>query len=203
MEVNKFSGKTYDEALKKALKTLNANENEVIIFSEEKKAGLFKGTVYELTVTPLTEIVEYIKNYLDSILSAMELKVTYETKIRDKKIEIKMYSDDNPILIGKGGKTLTNLQIVVRQAVKVQFGTAPSITLDVENYKDKQIMYLEKTARRLAKEVAKTKIAIEMDNMNSYERLAVHNALTNFKGVYTESVGEEPNRHVVIKPKED
>lgn len=203
MEVNKFSGKTYDEALKKALKTLNANENEVIIFSEEKKAGLFKGTVYELTVTPLTEIVEYIKNYLDSILSAMELKVTYETKIRDKKIEIKMYSDDNPILIGKGGKTLTNLQIVVRQAVKVQFGTAPSITLDVENYKDKQIMYLEKTARRLAKEVTKTKIAIEMDNMNSYERLVVHNALTNFKGVYTESVGEEPNRHVVIKPKED
>ena len=36
--------------------------------------------------------------------------------------------------------------------------------------------------------------------MNSYERRLVHNALTNFKGVYTESIGEEPNRCVVIKP---
>ena len=39
--------------------------------------------------------------------------------------------------------------------------------------------------------------------MNSYERRIVHNALTNFKGVYTESEGEEPNRYVVIKPKKD
>ena len=39
--------------------------------------------------------------------------------------------------------------------------------------------------------------------MNSYERRIIHNALSNFKGVYTESEGEEPNRCVVIKPKED
>ena len=42
-----------------------------------------------------------------------------------------------------------------------------------------------------------------MENMNSYERRIVHNVLTNFKGVITESEGEEPNRHVVVKPKED
>lgn len=39
--------------------------------------------------------------------------------------------------------------------------------------------------------------------MNSYERRVVHNALVNYKHVYTESVGEEPNRCVVVKPKED
>ena len=39
--------------------------------------------------------------------------------------------------------------------------------------------------------------------MNSYERRIIHNVLTNFKGVYTESEGEEPNRYVVIKPKEE
>ncbi len=43
-----------------------------------------------------------------------------------------------------------------------------------------------------------------MDSMNSYERRIVHNVLTNNKKkVYTESVGEEPNRCVVIKPRED
>ena len=64
-------------------------------------------------------------------------------------------------------------------------------------------MYLEKTAKRIAREVSETKIAVELDNMNSYERLIVHNAVAEFKDVYTVSVGEEPNRHVIIKPKEE
>ncbi len=203
MEVNKFSGKSYDETLKLALQKLNANEDEVIIYSEEKKGGLFKSSVFELTVTPLTDVVEYVKEYLSGVLSSMGLTVTYETKIRDRQIQVKMYSDDNPILIGKQGRTLSCLQVIVRNAVKVKFGATPYISLDVENYKDKQIMYLEKTAKRLAKEVAHTKVAVEMDNMNAYERLVVHNALANFKGIYTESTGEEPNRHVVIKPKDE
>lgn len=203
MEVNRFSGKSYDETLKLALQTLNANEDEVIIYSEEKKSGLFKSTTYELTVTPLTDIVEYIKDYLNGVLTAMGLNVSFETRIRDRQIQVKMYSDDNPILIGKQGRTLSCLQTVVRQAVKAQFGATPYVSLDVENYKDKQIMYLEKTAKRIAKEVVRTKVAVEMDNMNAYERLVVHNALADFKGIYTESTGEEPNRHVVIKPKEE
>ena len=203
MEVNKFSGKSYDETLKLALQTLNANEDEVIIYSEEKKGGLFKSTTYELTVTPITDIVEFVKEYLTDILTSMGLTVTFETKIRDRQIQVKMYSDDNPLLIGKAGRTLSCLQIIVRGAVKVKFGATPYISLDVENYKDKQIMYLEKTAKRLAKEVSRTKVEVEMDNMNAYERLVVHNVLANFKGVYTESVGEEPNRHVVIKPEKE
>ena len=202
MEVNRFSGKDYDETLKLALDTLGVSESDVIIYKEEKKVGLFKGNVYELIVTPLTDVIEYLKEYLSDILKPMGIEVTYETKIRDKQIQIKMYSNDNPILIGKQGRTLSSLQVICRQAAKTKFGTLPYISLDVENYKDKQLMYLEKTARRIAKEVSQTKIPVEMDNMNSYERLVVHNAVSKFDAVYTESVGEEPNRHVVIKPKE-
>ena len=139
---------------------------------------------------------------LEETLNKMGLEVTFESKIRDRQIQIKMYSNDNPLLIGKGGKNLAALQTIVRQAAKTKFMVSPYISLDVENYKDKQIMYLEKTAKRIAKEVSQTKIPVEMDNMNSYERLVVHNAVAKFDGVYTESVGEEPNRHVVIKPKE-
>ena len=202
MEVNRFSGKDYDETLKLALETLGLSENEVIIYKEEKKGGLFKGNIYELIVTPLTDVIEYIKDYLSGVFESMGIDVTYETKIRDKQIQIKMYSDDNPILIGKQGRTLSSFQTICRQAIKIKFGTSPYISLDVENYKDKQLMYLEKTAKRIAKEVSETKIPVEMDNMNSYERLIVHNAVSKFNDVYTESVGEEPNRHVVIKPKE-
>ena len=53
---------------------------------------------------------------------------------------------------------------------------------------------------KLAKEVRSTIEELKLDNMSSYERMIVHNALNDFKGVKTESEGEEPNRHVVIKP---
>lgn len=202
MEVNKFVGKDYDEVLKEALETLNLKEEEVIIHKEEKKAGLFKGTQIELTVTPLTDVLEFAKAFLQELLRTMGLEVTFETKIRDNQLAIKMYSDDNPILIGQGGRTLSSLQTIIRSVIKTKYGVTPYISLDVENYKDRQLMYLEKTAKRIAKEVQHTKIAVELDNMNSYERLIVHNAVANFENIITESVGEEPNRHVVIKYKE-
>ena len=63
-----------------------------------------------------------------------------------------------------------------------------------------RIEHLERLAIRLAKEVRATKVDAVLDNMNSYERRIIHNKLSNFKGVSTVSEGEEPNRHVVIKP---
>ena len=74
------------------------------------------------------------------------------------------------------------------------------IILDVENYKDKQQARLERLAKSLAREVVKTKIEVKMDNMNAYERRIVHSILSNNSKVQTISEGEEPNRHVIIKP---
>ncbi len=201
MAVNKFSGKEYDEVLKNALETLNLKEEDVIIFKEEKKQGLFKGTMIELTVTPLTDVLDFVKSYLEELLAKMGLEVTFESKIRENQIAIRMYSNDNPILIGQGGRTLSSLQTVIRSIVKNKYGVTPYISLDVENYKDKQIMHLERTARRIAKEVSQTKVPVELDNMNAYERLIVHQEVAKVEGVTTESVGEEPNRHIIIKPK--
>lgn len=203
MEVKKFLGKDYDSVLEEALTTLNLSKEDVLISSQEKKAGLFKGSQIELTVTPLIDVVEFVKAYLCQLLTIMGLEVSFESQIREGQIKIKMYSDDNPILIGQGGRSLASLQTIMRAIVKTRYGKTPYISLDVENYKDRQLMYLEKTAKRIAKEVSQTKVAVEMDNMNSYERLIVHNAIADFKDVYTESVGEEPNRHVIIKPKEN
>ena len=71
MEVNKFSGKDYDSVLEEALSKLNLKEDEVIISSEEKKGGLFKGKLVELTVTPLTDVLEFVKEYLSELLIKM------------------------------------------------------------------------------------------------------------------------------------
>ena len=63
--------------------------------------------------------------------------------------------------------------------------------------------YLERLAKNIAREVRNTGREVVMDNMNSYERRIVHNVLTDFKGVTTISEGEEPNRHIIVKPKKD
>ena len=114
-----------------------------------------------------------------------------------------MYSDNNSILIGKNGQTLQALTTVLKQIVYNEVKQYPYLILDVENYKEKQVKYLERLAKNIAREVAQTKNEVALENMNSYERRIVHNILSENKKVYTISEGEEPNRHVVVKPKED
>lgn len=203
MEVYVYEGKKEEEVLTKALTDLNVTENDILLKKEKNKGGLFKSETYKLTIVKITDIQEEIKTFLKDLLNKMDIDVTFESNIREKQITIKMFSDNNAILIGKNGQTLSALSTIVKQYIYNQIGQYPYINLDVENYKDKQIMHLERLAKNIAREVRNTKQPVIMENMNSYERRIVHNVLTNFKGVITESEGEEPNRHVVVKPKED
>ncbi len=193
--------KTKEAALEKLLEENNVSLDNIIYKSYEQKAGLLKGTKIIVEAITYDEIQKEIKNYLKELLEKMGLEVSFEAKIRDEQIIIGMYSNNNPILIGKNGQTLKSLETIVKQIIFNEIGTYPYISLDVENYKSKQISRLEKLAKNVAREVGKTKVEVELENMNSYERRIVHNALTNNKYAYTESKGEEPNRHVVIKPK--
>ncbi len=203
MEVFVYEGKNRDDVLAKALEDLKVQENEVLFKEEKTKGKLFKAETFKFTIIKLTDIQASIKNYLNEILSLMGLEVSFESSIKEKQINIKMYSNNNAILIGKNGQTLSALTTIVKQFVYNQIGLYPYINLDVENYKDKQIYYLEKLAKNIAREVRNTKQEVVMENMNSYERRIVHNVLTDFKGVITESEGEEPNRHVIVKPERD
>ena len=203
MELFLYEGKDEEKVLNKALEDLSLTKDEILYKKETKKGGLFKSTTYKYTIVKMEEITEYVKTVLEDILTRMNLNVKYETSIRNKQINIKMFSDNNAILIGKNGQTLSALTLLTKQAVFNQVGVFPYINLDVENYKDKQIMHLERLARNIAKEVRETKTPVTMENMNSYERRIVHNALNDFKGIKTESEGEEPNRCVVVKPKND
>ncbi len=202
--MNKYSyiGKTKEEAIKMACDELNISENEMIISEKETKQGLFSKKI-EIEVLKRSDIVEEIKNFLINITEQMGIEVQIGIKIRENTINMKMYSEHNNILIGKNGQTLASLQLIVKQMLQNKYNTKMNILLDVENYKEKQLKNLEYLAKKTAKEVATTKIEAKLEPMNSYQRRIVHSALTNFKGIYTESVGEEPNRAIVIKPKED
>lgn len=199
MNVVKKSAKTKEEALNLVLKELNANESEVVYSYEEVKGGLFKGTTYECSGFLRLDILADVEEYIKNVLSGMGLVVNLEVNTNDNTTTIKIYSTDSSLIIGKNGQNLEALSVLVRQYIKNITFNGPRIILDVEDYRDKQIRRLERLAKNLAREVLRSKIDAEMDNMNSYERRIVHNVLTDFKGISTESVGEDPNRHIVIK----
>ncbi len=203
MQVEVFEGKEEKEVLERALESLGVTIDDVMYYVTKSKAGLLKKEVVSVHIATYENIIDYIKDYLESLTKDMGLNVTFESKVRDKQITIKMYSDNNKILIGRNGQTLQALTTIVKQVIFNNINCYPYLILDVENYKEKKVKYLERLAKNIAREVASTKNPVELENMNSYERRIVHNILTDNPHVYTESVGEEPERHVVIKPKED
>lgn len=198
---HKYEGKNKEELINNALKELNASTNEVYYsVKEEVSGGLFKSKKYQLTISLKDEVAEYVKLYLKEITNLMGLNVEFEIQKRENYIKVNMISDNNSILIGKNGRTMSSLQTLLRNSLQNKLGTKINVILDANEYKEKQQKNIERLAVKLAREVRKTKVEVKMDSMNSYERRLVHNALTNFKGVTTISEGEEPNRYVIIKP---
>jgi len=201
MEIITKEGKDLEVLLNEICSEYNVSKDDFYYRYTEKKNGLFgKNSVIELKVILKSELVVFVKEYLEELITNMGLTANFETKLRENVIYIKIFSNNNPVLIGKGGNTLKALEHLVKQKVNTEFNVYPLINLDVENYREKQEKRLERLAKSLAKEVVKTNVEVHLENMNAYDRRIIHNALTNFKGVITTSIGEEPERHIVIKP---
>ena len=204
MEKHRYTGKTKEEAIQLAKEELQEVEENLFIKEiSETKGGLFKSKKVEIEVVEKREVIKHIKEYLTKILKDMGFAVNIEIKNKEEVPKYIIFSDNDALLIGKNGKNLKALSILVSQHLSNELGKNYKFTLDVNEYKEKREKSLERLARRIGKEVRATKVEAKLDSMNSYERRIIHNALTNFKGVYTESEGEEPNRYVVIKSKED
>lgn len=197
-----LEAKTKEEGIKKAEEALNVSSRELIYSITEEKGKLFKGPTFKIKATTFYEVSQKVSKFLEELIINLGINVTLNTEVIDRKINIRMDSDNNQILIGKNGQTLKSLEILSKQFVLNQYNYHVSISLDVENYKEKRIKMLEHLAKKTAKEVVTTQIEVSMENMNSFERRVIHNALVNFKGVTTISEGEDPNRHVIIKPVE-
>ncbi len=202
MKKYEFDGKTKEEAIENALAELKVNEKDLIVNILEEKSTLLKKNV-KIEVINYNDLIDYIKETIIEITKLMGLSINLEVRRREDNITIKIFSDHNAVLIGRNGKVLEALQTIVRQIIQKETKEFISIILDVENYKDKRIKSLEYLAKKVAREVANTKVETKLDSMNSYERRIIHSVLSENKYVYTESVGEEPNRCVVIKPKEE
>lgn len=190
--------KTLIEAVENA-KNILATE-KIIYKSKERESGkILKAKIYEVTAIKEADLINEVKAYLKEIIEGLGLQVNFETNKENDTYYITMYSNNNSALIGKNGKTLSALETLVKNKINIEWDFYPKVVLDVENYKEKRIANLERMAVKIAKEVRETKVDAALENMNSYERRIIHNKLANFKGVSTESVGTEPERHIIIK----
>jgi len=192
--------KTKDEAIQKALEELKVNLEDIMYTQETIKGKLFKADTIKITAYTKDEVINFMKDFIKELVNNMGIEVSFESNIREDQFNIKMFSDNNAILIGKNARTMKSIEMITKQRVQNELGLRVRLFLDVENYNDKRIKQLERLAINTAREVRNTKVEAVMDNMNSYERRIIHNKLTNFKGVTTISEGEEPNRHIIIKP---
>ena len=201
MDKHVFTGKTKEEAIQNAIENLQELETNLIIkVKEEQKGGLFKSSKVEIEVIEKRDIVKYIKDFIINTLKNAGYTVNVEVKTKEEVPTYTIFSDNDSLLIGKNGKNLNALSLIVRENIIKETGQMYKFVIDVNDYKEKNDQRLERLARKLAREVKLTKVEVKLDPMNSYERRIIHNTLTKNKYVTTESTGEEPNRCVVIKP---
>ncbi len=199
MKLREYEAKTKEDALLKAEKDYGLTEKDLFYKETEEESGIFKTKKIKLEVISKEEIIEYCKNLIQEITEKMGIDVKCEVKNNDDYLKFSLYSDNNSVLIGKGGRTIESLQIILRSSLSNQLGFRVNVSVDVEDYKEKQSQRIEYLARKIANEVKATGNETKFDAMNSYERRIVHEEVSKIEGVTTVSEGEEPNRYIVIK----
>ena len=105
------------------------------------------------------------------------------------------------ILIGKRGQTLDSLQYLTGLVLNKGNNIYVKVKLDTENYRARRKETLENLARGIAYKVRKTRKPVVLEAMNPYERRIIHSTLQGNRNVETFSEGEEPYRHVVVRPR--
>lgn len=197
--MKKYSSKTLEEAIKLALEEEKVSENELVYEVLEEKKGLFSKKVV-IGVYEVADVIEYAENYIKGVIKdGLNLDVSIHTIYRNELIKILIETDRNSILIGKNGSSLQALNELTKLAVSTKFKRKFRILLDIGDYKDKKYARVVSVAKKAAKEVSRTHIDIKLEPMTNDERKKVHNALTSWKNIKTESIGDGKDRAVVIK----
>lgn len=199
--LNKYiiEGKTEEENINKFMEENNFSREEIIIISSESEGSLFKGKKTTTTFTSKSDLKKFIKEYLINLGKLMNLSISVELRENEFGYNIQLICENNSILIGKDGRTITSIQTILRQTVEKELNSNIKINVDVANYKNNKLKKIEREVKKIAKEVLSSKVDVSLDPMNSYERRAIHNLIGNYDKLTTESIGEGKERHVVIK----
>lgn len=213
-------GRTTNEAIENGLKELNAKRDDVIINvigNEEKRSffSILEPTKIKvelklkepiknkketnLSDEELNEILNVMKDFSNKFFNMLNIKnLNIKTEIKEKRIYISVSGDDMNYLIGYRGETLNYLQVLFSNIANKNLKHKCSVILDIENYREKRKVILEELAEKISKTVIKNRKKIELEPMSAYERKIIHTKLQNNSKIKTYSIGEEPNRRIIV-----
>jgi spoIIIJ-associated protein len=196
--MKKYTEKTLEDCLAKASEELKVETKDLIYKIDEEKKGLFiKKTT--ITVYEESDVIEYAESYITDVCHSLGIEVSLKSIMSGDVIKVLIETNHNPLLIGKNGATLQALNELTKLAVSNKFKRRIRILLDVGDYKDKKYGRVISLAKRSAKEVLKTHIDVKLEPMTPDERKKVHNALSSWRNIKTESVGDGADRAIVVK----
>jgi spoIIIJ-associated protein len=158
----------------------------------------------EINAEITEELIDTTKNFLlkMGIESNVRARIDFDSADNREVLRINIESEDGSLLIGQGGSHLVALQHLLRAIIKRKTGELFSFVVDVNNYRSERHDFLKQLAETSARRAATKKEEVVLRPMTSYERRLVHKTLSENDFVMTTSVGEEPERKVVIKPRE-
>jgi len=197
------SGRTEDEAIQAALEQLGLSRDDVSVEIVERAKTGFLGlkntpAIVKVLYEAKENRSEQVEVFLTGLFERMSIDVDLEISGEDGAINVSMAGKDPGSLIGRRGETLDAIQRITNYVVNRGSTDRVRVNLDAENYRQRRNETLEALAERVAAKVQKYRRNMTLDPMNAYERHVIHTALQNSDNISTYSIGNEPNRRIVV-----
>jgi spoIIIJ-associated protein len=203
-------GRTLDEAVDAALIELQQSRRnvDVKIVSETAEETVVEVTVIDnesaattATAAPANGKAEVARGLVEGLLKHMGVRAQVSVRSGAEPITLDITGRDLGALIGWRGETLRALQAVTNVMVGKHLDEGERVIVDVERYRQRREHTVREIAMRAARQVKMTGDAITLDAMQPFERRAIHLALEGDPDVTSSSIGEEPERRVVVGPR--
>jgi spoIIIJ-associated protein len=202
MVIREYEGRTEREAVKKAAEDLGveAEELKIEVFSEKSRFFSF-GSMVKIRVyleDDEKDAASEAESFLKGLFATIGTDVNTRSIEEDEKIYIEIISDSAGLIIGKRGKTLEALQLLLNIIVNKKGEKWRKVILDIENYRDKREQTLRELAQKVARKVKKTGKSQYLEPMNPFERRVIHMTLQSDPHVETRSEGNGNLKRVRI-----
>jgi len=206
MKTVEATGKTVEDAIQKALDELKIEKRnaEINILSEPTPGffGIIGSREAKVRVSIKSSPEEFIPSFLAGLLELMKIRADIHYKeSRENNRYYQIKGKNLGTLIGKRGQTLNSIQYLLNIAYHRNFNTRERIVLDVENYRKRRERTLKRLALSMADKATRLGKRVVMEPMTPQERRIIHLTLADNNKIETYSTGEDPNRKVVISPK--
>ncbi len=195
-----YTAKTLEELLSNAAADKGCEIEDLnYTVKDEKKGLLGLGSSVTADVFTMDDVKEFLFDYLGDYFTSIDLDIEVAIEERSDGFVINLNADNNAVLIGKAGKTLAAFNTVVRAAVNAEFNKRIDILVDINHYKEGRYAKLRAMAKRIAKQVQRSRVDVELDPMPNDERKVIHQCLNEWRNIRTDSEGEGAERHICIR----